>query len=80
MKDTLNQDGFKTIRILDPPNTQIIAEQPCQQNNDGDCIVSGGISTLTNGSPCPEYPNGSVNLIKFLIARGKDSIQMKHLT
>ena len=39
MKDTLNQDGFKTIRILDPPNTQIIAEEPCQQNDDGDCIV-----------------------------------------
>ena len=38
-KDTLNQDGFKTIRILDPPNTQIIAEEPCQQNDDGDCIV-----------------------------------------
>ena len=40
--DTLNQDGFKTIRILDPPNTPIIPEQSCQPNADGDCIVMGG--------------------------------------
>ena len=41
MVDTLNQDGFKTIRILDPPNTPIIPEQSCQPNADGDCIVMG---------------------------------------
>ena len=42
MIDTLNQDGFKTIRILDPPNTPIIPEESCQPNADGDCIVTGG--------------------------------------
>lgn len=39
IKDILYQDGFKTVRILDPPNTPIISEQPCQQNADGDCLV-----------------------------------------
>ena len=37
--DTLNEASFKTIRILDPPNTPIIEEKPCQTNSDGDCIV-----------------------------------------
>ena len=39
IKNTLDKDGFRTVRILDPPNTPIIPEQPCQQNADGDCIV-----------------------------------------
>ena len=37
--DTLNEDSFKTIRILDPPNTPIIQEKPCHTNSEGDCIV-----------------------------------------